>query len=185
MLSTPYEELPPFVKQAAPEDPYPAVRTELVRRRDIPFLIDAYAGSSNPSTRYQVILMLYEIEDPAVLGAFRRWLSDSEDDTDYWIADYLARHGDSSALASLNRHYFKYPVSSVQWAYTVRLFGRFGYRPAIPNLVDSLNAASLNLTEAAFDALSLLYPDAPRKFESLEATQRYFQARCREENLQE
>lgn len=182
MFSVPYNDLPPWAKQGAWEDPYAAVSAELLRRRDTGFLIDAYVRTSNETTRHYLVLTLCQIDDPAVLRAFQGWLSESESEANYRIADYAARRGDRIALAQLNRHYFMYPVSSVQWASTVELFGRFGHRQAIPNLVNSLDAASLNLAEAALHALRLLYPDAPKIFTTSQDAQQYFRARFEAES---
>jgi len=52
------------------------------------------------------------------------------------------------ALKLLNENYHEYGSSS-EWAETVRLFGKHGYKPAIPNLIGSLDAASANLVAAA------------------------------------
>ena len=125
--------------------------------------------------------MLYQIHDPAVVAAFKRRLAESEREEDYYVANYLGELGDVKALEILNRHYFRYPVSSLKWSFTASLFGKFNYRPAIPNLIDSLNAASLNLAGAALESLQALYPGAPTHFKTLAEAQEYFENQANEE----
>lgn len=179
MLSIRYQELPREARQE--EEPYESICSILLERRQTRFLLDALAHSSDVSARYYLVSrVLYQIEDPAIVEAFKKRLSEEEDDVDYFVANYLAKLGDARALEILNRHYFHYPVSSLQWSDTAALFGKFGYRPAIPNLVQSLHAASLNLAGAALDSLQALYPDAPKHFDNLDEARDYFQRRMSE-----
>lgn len=180
MLALPVEKMPPQV--ATMDDPYGEVCAALLRRKEIPTLVSACERSTDAKVRrYLIKRVLYEIDDPRVVESFGRQLGEEEGEDDYFVANYLAKRGNRTALEVLNRHYFKYPVSSLQWAYTVGLFGKYAYRPAIPNLIDSLHAASLNLVEAAIDSLRIFYPDAPEKFAGLDEVQVYFQKRFEQE----
>jgi len=85
--------------------------------------------AAGPSRRFRK-LALYEIEDARTAAAFRARLSDDVSEEACYIANYLAKGGDADALAILNRNYRCYPVSSLQWSHTVRLFGKHRYRPA-------------------------------------------------------
>ncbi|EEF58036.1 hypothetical protein [Pedosphaera parvula] len=184
MLALPSEDLPKNLREM--ELPYPEICEILLERRQTEFLINAYQQSSDARVRsYLVSRVLYYIEEPAVLAVFRAQLSEEEDEESYYVANYVAKTGDTKALKILNCHYYLYPVSSVQWSDTVELFGKFGYRPAIPNLIESLDAASFNLVDAAEESLEKLYPDSPRKFESLEAARDYFTKRAEEERKRE
>jgi HEAT repeat protein len=168
------------------ETPYLAICEILLERRQTEFLVNAYRQSSNESVRgYLATRGLYQIDEPSVLELFRSRLSEKEDEEACYITIYVAETGDTKALEILNRHYFQYPVSSWQWADTVELFGKFGYRPAIPNLVDSLNAASLNLACAACASLKQLYLDAPRELSGPTSAREYFSKRAGEERKRE
>lgn len=150
----------------------------LLERREVPFLLRTFQHAPGGPVRLALVSqVLYQIDDAAILHAFRERLSEAEDEESYYLANYVAKHGDVSALELLNRHFFRYPVSSLQWSYTVALFGQFRYQPAAPNLVASLDAASLNLAGEALEALLALYPDAPRRFDTRAAAREYFQSR--------
>ena len=109
--------------------------------------------------------VLYQIDDERIYKAFAIRLDDKETEESYYVANYLAKHGHTAALATLNKHYFRYPVSSWQWSYTVELFGKYKYQPAVNNLIASLDAASWNVAQAACDALRALFPDSPAHFD--------------------
>ena len=161
-----------------------AICDELVKRHDIPKLLaalDSPDSGVRSVRRYLTGFILFGMHSPEITKAFEARLNEKTDEDDYYVAQYLAERGNRRALEILNRNYFQYPVSSWQWSYTAGLFGRFDYRPAIPNLVKSLNAASLNLVSGAASALRLLYPDAPEKFETLEACHTYFAEMAKKE----
>ena len=176
LLATPYAELPAAHKEE--EDLYGEICAVLLARREVSVLLDGLAHCPGTAGRdYLVSRVLYHIQDAAIADAFEKRLGEGESEEDYYIANYLAKSGNRRPLEVLNRHYFRYPVSSWQWSYTAALFGKYGYRPAIPNLIWSLDAASLNLVGEAWGSLKLLYPDSPREFESPSAAKSYFQER--------
>jgi hypothetical protein len=78
-------------------------------------------------------------------------------------------------LEILCKNDFKYPISSLEWAYTLREFGKQKYKPAIPILIEDLGAASLNVVEEAFNSLKVFYPDSPSNFSSIKEMKTYFQ----------
>ncbi len=152
-----------------------AVCNELAARHEIDFLLQSVHNPQNANIRTLLISsVLYQIEDEKVLTAFRSLLSDTENEDSYYIANYLAKHGDPTAFATLNRHYFQYPVSSWQWSYTVELFGQYKYVPATTNLIESLDAASLNLSGAACHALQQIIPDSPKHFSGPTEARNYY-----------
>ena len=156
------------------DDAQYAICHELQARREVDFLLATLATSTNSYGRSVLVSgVLYGIDDQRIQTAFLSRLSEEEDEESYYVANYLAKRGITKALDVLNRHYFQYPVSSVQWSVTASLFGKYKYRSAASNLVESLDAASLNLAGAACDSLQMLFPDSPRHFDSPKAARIY------------
>lgn len=159
-----WERLP---KDLSDRDPffYQTICDELVARCEADFLLASLDASNNEDFRKWLVSgVLYYIDDRRIYDAFAGRLDDKEEEESYYVAHYLAKRGNTAALATLNRHYFKYPVSSWQWSYTAELFGKYRYMPAASNLVESLDAASLNVSAAACNALREMFPDSPRYF---------------------
>jgi len=154
---------------------------ELVARNEIAFLLSSFDTlKDSESRRWLVAGVLGNINDKRIYNAFAARLNDKEEEESYFIANYLAKRGDTNALAILNKHYYRYPIPSWQWSFTVELFGKYRYRPAVSNLVDSLNAASLNVSGAACNALHQIFPDSPRSFKGPTEAEKYFTARLAE-----
>jgi hypothetical protein len=67
----------------------------------------------------------------------------------------------------------------MQWGTIVELFGKCNYRPAIPYLISSVNAACLNIGIAAVEDLRKIYPGSPNfKDYSPEQIEQYFRHRA-------
>jgi len=148
---------------------------ELIRRKDIAKLINAFENPKDNFQKEKMMDALYQIDDQVILSTFKKYISPNDTTrTMYYCLNYLAKYGDMEALKILNNNYFQYPVPSWQWSYTVRLFGKFLYIPATENLISSLDAASLHLVDAAIESLQMLYPDASRDFESPEEAKNRF-----------
>jgi hypothetical protein len=97
--------------------------------------------------------------------------------------DYLARHCDQRALARLDRRVNfdkSFPMGCIYFAPTVAAFARCNYRDAAPNLVLALNAACLNITDAAEEGLRKFFPHACKQGHSIEE-----QEHCYTELLQD
>ncbi len=172
-----WKRLPEDLKD---RDPFfsAAICDELVARREVDFLLASLDASTNEDVREALVSrVLYQIDDRRIYDYFANRLDDKEDEESYYIANYLAKQGNPAALATLNRHYFRYPVSSWQWSYTAELFGKYRYMPATTNLVESLDAASLNLSGAACNALQEIYPDSPRHFTGPTEARNYYTKR--------
>jgi hypothetical protein len=160
-----WQQMPKDLKS---RDPFftEAICDELVARREVDFLLASLNAAKNDDVREQLVAgVLYRIDDHRIFEAFARRLSDKEDRESYYVALYLAERGDTVALATLNRHYFQYAVTSFEWASAAGAFGKFRYIPAATNLVNSLDAASLNLSGSTCSALQEIYPDSPRHFD--------------------
>lgn len=160
------------------------VQGELIRRKAVVQLLEKFERPADDCQYRYVAEALYAIEDPRILASFRKRLSARLTWVDYLCLNYVAKAGDPHALKILNDNYFQYPTSSLQWSYTVALFGRFNYEPAIPNLIESLGAASLNLVDAAQASLEQLFPGPHPEFNCIDEAQSYFQRRYNEHRQQ-
>ena len=150
------------------------IRRELARRRAVAPLLEAFESAVDPLRRRGVLLALYEIDDSRITAAFRARLSDDTSEEACYIANYLAKGGDADALAILNRNYRCYPVSSLQWSHTVRLFGKHRYRPAAANLIYSLDAAVFNVSAAAYESLREIFPGEHPRHGTIAQARTYF-----------
>jgi hypothetical protein len=154
---------------------------ELVARHEINFLLSSFDTLKDSESRSWLVAgVLGNINDHRISHALAVRLSDKEDEESYFIANYLAERGNTNALAILNKHYYQYPVPSWQWSVTVELFGKYRYQPAVSNLIDSLDAASLNVSGAACNALHQIFPDSPRNFIGPTEAEKYFTTRLAE-----
>jgi hypothetical protein len=177
------EELIGFLTLDAVEHHYPrgaveadiAVQNELIRRKPVAQLLEKFENPVDDCQHRYVAEALYAIEDPRILASFRKRVSTDVTWVDYLCVNYVAKTGDTHALKILNDNYFKYPTSSVQWSYTVELFGKFHYEPAIPNLIESLGAAVMNLGQAALESLEQLFPGPHPEFNTIDEAEKYFQ----------
>ena len=159
---------------------FAAISDELAARHEVNFLLNQLNATNSPEGREWLVSdALFSINDRRIYNAFSERLSDDEGRDSYYIALYLAERGNVRALATLNRHYFNYPVASFEWAEAVDAFGKFRYMPAASNVVDSLDAASFNLVGAALSALQNMFPNSPRQFRDLPAAEAYFAKRLK------
>lgn len=130
------------------------------------------------SERIQIIAFdLWDSQDERVGARLSLMLSDETTAEAYYIAQYLANRGDTTAMHILCDNALGYQVSSQQWSYTLRAFGKYLYQPALPVLVGNLNSPSLNVIEEAIYALRLFFPDSPEEFSSPDAAAGYFCSR--------
>lgn len=163
---------------------------ELRYRRPIYTLIHEFnraapngdGGLYRDSIKETLYFVSQDRDDPRINSLMRRELDDGTWRGDYYNALYLAKRGDLKALSMLRTNCWKYGISSAEWADALIQFGRQHYRPSIPCLIESANAASLNAADAAYESLLLFYPDAPKDLPSPEATQDYFRNRYRSEH---
>lgn len=139
---------------------YLEVRREL-KARPIRQISEAYSNS-NDLLSYELYGLLLEIGDSRVERVFRRSAKGKNTVPTYLSLKRLGEQGEKWALRILNKNYQDYPVSSLEWAEIVMIFGKHRYREAAENLVESLDAASLNLASAAHEALCEIFPDAAR-----------------------
>ena len=149
--------------------------SELSARHQVDFLLGQLNASNSPDAQeWLVANVLRSIDDRRIYRAFSERLSDKEDRESYYIALYLAQRGNVAALATLNRHYFQYPVASFEWEVAVRAFGKFRYMPAATNVYGDLRAANLGLAGNSYGALQEMFPGSPRNLNSPLAAEVYF-----------
>ncbi|HTV41760.1 MAG TPA: hypothetical protein VMF08_14355 [Candidatus Sulfotelmatobacter sp.] len=160
------------------DDFQPSICAELVARRQVNFLLDELDASNTPdASTWLVSDALCCIDDRRIYNAFVPRLNDQEDRESFYIALYLAQRGNTSALATLNRHFYQYQVASYEWAAACDAFGKFKYMPAASNLVDCLDTPFLNASAAACNALQKMYPGSPKRFYDPSEAEHYFKKR--------
>jgi hypothetical protein len=125
---------------------------------------------------------LWNVVDQRIDNVYAKKLSHDQTEEALYIAWYLAKKGHADALAILSANNYEYPVSSWEWSYVIKVFAAHNYRPAIPALIEDMNAASLNVAGEAFQALRVFYPDSPKTFETSEQAQTYFRNRYEADN---
>jgi hypothetical protein len=173
----------PGVNQQGVDDS--AVRDELGHRVSaspaiLRQVLDAFGKPVDLVQRDELVDVLYGHSEPSVARAFKKRLSAQRSKASCRIAAYLGHRGDSRALAILNENFWSCPLSSLEWSYVVSAFSDWRYYPATENLIEALDAASLNLAGGALDALKVLYPGATAKdLATPEAAKRYFEAQAR------
>jgi hypothetical protein len=144
-------------------------------------LLSQLSHAEDESDRVHIIAFdLWNLDDPRIDSEFVKRLSSETTGEAYYVAQYLAKRGNRKALEILNRNNYKYPISSWQWSYTLKEFGRHKFTPAIPTLIEALDAASLNVVDEAYKALQVFYPDSPANFQSLKEMKTYFEKRHNE-----
>jgi hypothetical protein len=153
------------------------VREAIARRVHLDTLLARIATTTDESQRADLVDVASHRTEAIVAVAFRRVLSRTPTKSACGIAVYLARRGDQKALDILRENYWKCPVSSWEWSYVVPVFADQHYYPATDALIDSLDAASLNLVMAAMETLQRLYPGGPAEFGSPKQAMKYFRGR--------
>lgn len=141
-----------------------SVEQEIARRRPYKNLSDIFARTTDDVQQVWIADVLAEMRGAKADAVLSPYLSNSLDDRTYFALKYFARVCDSRALGILNRNYFKYSTSSMEWATIVRSFGDCKYKPAVPNLVGSVDAMMIDLGYASHLSLLAMYPDAKIKF---------------------
>lgn len=144
------------------------------------FLLTAFRTANNSDEKLGIIYALYRINDPEVEAFFKQLITEKYDDGEelYYPLNYLAKRCDTDALRVLSGNgkggYKGYPGCE-QWGTTVELFGKCKYKTAIPYLVDSVQAACMNIGIAAVEDLRKMYPGSPNfKHYSPQQIEQYF-----------
>jgi hypothetical protein len=147
----------------------------LVKKKETNKLLTTFEHPVDEFQEMVVARALSDIDDDAIYSVFKKHINGHDTtDTMYACLNFLAKRGDKDALKILNDNYFNYGSSS-EWAKTVIWFGKYKYKPAIPNLIGSLDAASLDLVSAAQWSLEQLFDGPHPKFNSIGEMKHYFE----------
>jgi hypothetical protein len=162
--------------QDYPPDGFPFwdVQNELLKRKHISNLLHEYETTQDQFLKEKLLGVLFNFTNAQISNAMLKTANTNTDIIGYLSNAYLARQGYIPALENLNRNFMNYPVSSWEFSYVVGYFGRYKYYPAVQNLIQSISAASGNLSGACLKSLFLLYPEANQDFNSTEEAEQYF-----------
>jgi len=142
------------------------VADELRQRLSADRLIALYPTQS-VQAKAIIVDALYTVKGAKVEEFMRRvafsdlHAGQTGEDNHYYPLQYLAKLCDTQALKELNRvenYQNSYPVSCMQWQYTLATFGKCGYKPAVPLLAANLDDACVNNITAAEGSLRKLMP---------------------------
>ncbi len=134
------------------------IKKEIVARRPIQELVCVLEISDSfPQIGYTSDL-LSEVSDRSLDSRLKVIALADISERSYFALMYFARRGDVWALERLNTHFYQYPVSSVAWAETVDLFGKYHYLPAAQNMAEAVYSVSLNMADACLRNLELMFP---------------------------
>lgn len=147
-----YEENEPYYVRA--------IKAELAKRGPVDRLAAAFAQTDDPLQRRLIFEVLVNLRSAPSLAALRSSATQQTEEANYLANLYFAQRCDTAALANLNANYGRYSVSSLELASVAKAFGDCDYKAAVPNLVRSVDAASLNLGGAAHLSLQKIYPHA-------------------------
>lgn len=161
---------------------YPeAVVEELARRQPVRELLQVFDTTVDIIQLSWLLETLDRMRGPLVDSALTRiaTTSDTVDPREmpehaYFALKYFAQTGTPWALRILNCNYDRWPVSSMERAEVVALFGKYKFYPAASNLVETIGAMLINLNEAALTGLAELFPDGQRDFKTLDDAGRYW-----------
>jgi hypothetical protein len=159
------------------------IAEEIARRGDPHPLLATYRTEQNRNVRAGLVEIANHFHTPEISEFMEQVLAEHKVDSDvlFLAADYLADQCNPLGLRWLSSRKGR-DLACIQFAGTVKVFGKCHYRPAIPYLVTySLKDACLNIVDDAGESLEALYPDHPAKFDSPEAEQKYYCTRARKE----
>jgi hypothetical protein len=141
-------------------DSVEAIEDELIRRHPVAGIVHIFDITSDRIQQAWMLDILARLRGDKTDAALRPFVTEGLDDANYLALKYFAEKCDAPALTMLNRNYFKYGASSMEWASIVREFGKCRYKPASENLVRSIGAMNIDLGYAALQSLEMMYPDA-------------------------
>ncbi len=156
------------------EIPFWDIQAELKKRNITNKIIDIYNSTVDLCQKESLIGILYHIKNNKVKKALKKTATTNINKITYYSHNYLAKQGDKKSIKMLNNNWHKYPVSSWQWSYTVNIFGKYKYKPAVPNMIKGLDSASGNMFDSCLTNLFKIYPDTRQKFNSVKEAKKFF-----------
>ena len=156
----------------------------LASRSDPHDLLVRYWKEPKRIIRNGIERVAYHFDTPEVTEFMRRVVRERRYDGEdlYWPANYLAKKCDPLSLAWLRTGRGR-NQGGMQYETTLELFGKCGYRPAIPLLIEGLDDFSGNVVSGAEDSLDTLYPDHPKDLNWLPEIQTYYCLRAKQEGF--
>jgi hypothetical protein len=148
-------------------------------------LMARYWGEPKVQIRSGIEKVAYRHDSVLIEHFMRKVRAYQMDDGEglYYPINYLGKKCDSAALKEIATGRFR-SQGSLQYETSVELFGKCGYKPAIPYLVGTaMHDMSLNIVDAAEHSLRKLFPGSPEGFASLEAMQKYYCIRAMKEGF--
>jgi hypothetical protein len=159
---------------------------DVLSKRDVlGSLMARYWGEPKVEIRGGIEKVAYRNNSAQVEHFMRKIRAYQMDDGEnlYYPINYLAKKCDADALKEIASGRFR-SQGSLQYQTSIELFGKCGYKPAIPYLVDTaLQDMSLNVVVAAEHSLRRLFPGSPKEFKSGEAMQEYYCNRAVQEGF--
>jgi hypothetical protein len=161
------------------------IADELARRGGLDSLMADYWRTPDRAIRAGIEKVAYRHDSTTALDFMKRIVNTRVDDGEgrYYPLNYLAKRCMDAGLKALATGDFR-NQGGQQYATSIELFGKCGYRPAVPYLVDeALWDSSLNVVIAAENSLRQLYPGSPSEFGSPLEARSYFCGRATAEML--
>lgn len=134
---------------------------------------------SGDQRRTVVLAMRLRPASPAITKKMRQLIDDPDEEVAFYALDYCSRLCDEKALARLSAQPYKVMAPCLEWAQTVKSFGKCRYSDGIPFLLDSLEHACLNVVGAAQESLHEIVPESPADFKSPEDERKYYEGKLR------
>jgi len=131
------------------------ISDELSRRGDPHRLLVRYWKEPKWAIRDGIEHVAYHFDNAEVTSFMQRVVAKQikSGEKGYWPINYLAKKCDAIALKELSSGRYR-GEGSLQYETSIELFGKCGFRPAIPYLVDTaVYDASLNIVIAADHSL--------------------------------
>lgn len=161
-----------------------ALSDEVARRGNVSALLYKYWYERRPSVRAGIEHVASHFDTPEVTAFMRRVMTRRVNDGEnrYYVLTYLARKCDLNALEQLSTGRGRGSAPGLVYAQTVELFGKCGFRQAIPYLVNvAVYDFSGNVAASADRSMHLFYPDAPQDFHTWTEMKDYWCARARKD----
>jgi hypothetical protein len=147
-------------------------------RREKPHRLLARLRGAKPAQRRVLVFALTVIPpDAGVTRALRDAARSDDEEVRYHARNALAKGCDEEALGAFASEPDEVPAPCEQWASTLALVGTCRYAPGARLLVAQLDHACGNVVAAALQSLRVIFPDAPRRFDTFSAEKEYFEVR--------
>lgn len=160
-------------------DPYEDIAiivNEMIKRKNIPFLLKWFKKSVDDEQKLSLLTILMGFDDPGIEEAFKKYLNSDKTKINHYCLYYLAKKGNRKALKILNENFTAYPISSYEFSVTVKLFGLYKYKPAVKNLINGLDFASLNMVDACMESLDKIMNLKKKSFNNSVEAREYYTA---------